>query len=188
MVAGWVGLLYTVNMMVGNDGCYWKGMGRDIIERGRRKYQWKRGRKCWKAREWWGLVGGQEVRKGLKFHLAIWNVLKFHLHIDHILSLSSCYQDKVQRFLNEVRRGNKDYNMMIQNNKEFRNPGIYEKLIDLLQLDEMGTNYPLVRWSNIFKSFFILFYILYLLMIVGICFRLGILSAWYFAFVFITGG
>lgn len=55
------------------------------------------------------------------------------------------YQEKVQRFLNEVRRGNKDYNMMIQNNKEFRNPGIYEKLIDLLQLDEMGTNYPLVR-------------------------------------------
>ncbi|XP_042871587.1 SAP30-binding protein-like [Penaeus japonicus] len=52
-------------------------------------------------------------------------------------------QEKVQRFLNEVRRGNKDYNMMIQNNKEFRNPGIYEKLIDLLQLDEMGTNYPL---------------------------------------------
>ncbi|XP_063603781.1 SAP30-binding protein-like [Penaeus indicus] len=57
--------------------------------------------------------------------------------------LPACYQEKVQRFLNEVRRGNKDYNMMIQNNKEFRNPGIYEKLIDLLQLDEMGTNYPL---------------------------------------------
>ncbi|XP_045595044.1 SAP30-binding protein [Procambarus clarkii] len=52
-------------------------------------------------------------------------------------------QDKVIRCLNEVRRGNKDYNAMIQNNKEFRNPGIYEKLIDLLQLDEMGTNYPL---------------------------------------------
>ncbi|XP_053635775.1 SAP30-binding protein isoform X3 [Cherax quadricarinatus] len=52
-------------------------------------------------------------------------------------------QDKVVRCLNEVRRGNKDYNAMIQNNKEFRNPGIYEKLIDLLQLDEMGTNYPL---------------------------------------------
>ncbi|XP_050719062.1 SAP30-binding protein-like isoform X3 [Eriocheir sinensis] len=52
-------------------------------------------------------------------------------------------QEKVIRFLNEVRRGNKDYNVMIQNNKEFRNPGIYEKLIDLLQLDEMGSNYPL---------------------------------------------
>ncbi|XP_042240377.1 SAP30-binding protein-like isoform X2 [Homarus americanus] len=53
-------------------------------------------------------------------------------------------QDKVNRCLNEVQRGNKDYNAKIQNNKEFRNPGIYEKLIDLLQLDEMGTNYPLV--------------------------------------------
>lgn len=53
-------------------------------------------------------------------------------------------QEKVIRCLNEVQRGNKDYNTMIQNNKEFRNPGIYEKLIDLLQLDEMGTNYPLV--------------------------------------------
>ncbi|XP_042240376.1 SAP30-binding protein-like isoform X1 [Homarus americanus] len=52
-------------------------------------------------------------------------------------------QDKVNRCLNEVQRGNKDYNAKIQNNKEFRNPGIYEKLIDLLQLDEMGTNYPL---------------------------------------------
>ncbi|KAK4319635.1 hypothetical protein Pmani_009420 [Petrolisthes manimaculis] len=52
-------------------------------------------------------------------------------------------QEKIVRCLNEVQRGNKDYNAMIQNNKEFRNPGIYEKLIDLLQLDEMGTNYPL---------------------------------------------
>lgn len=56
------------------------------------------------------------------------------------------------RFLNEVRRGNKDYNVMIQNNKEFRNPGIYEKLIDLLQLDEMGSNYPLVRLNALLYS------------------------------------
>ncbi|XP_076068216.1 uncharacterized protein LOC143040721 isoform X2 [Oratosquilla oratoria] len=52
-------------------------------------------------------------------------------------------QDRIQRLVNEVRHGNKDYNAMIQRKKEFRNPSIYEKLIDLLQLDEMGTNYPL---------------------------------------------
>lgn len=52
-------------------------------------------------------------------------------------------QEKVIKFMNEVRHGNKDYNAMYQSKKEFRNPGIYEKLIELLQLDEMGTNYPL---------------------------------------------
>ncbi|KAK7076241.1 SAP30-binding protein, partial [Halocaridina rubra] len=52
-------------------------------------------------------------------------------------------QEKVIRFMNEVQRGNKDYNAMYQSKKEFRNPGIYEKLIELLQLDELGSNYPL---------------------------------------------
>ncbi|XP_068206573.1 SAP30-binding protein-like isoform X1 [Palaemon carinicauda] len=52
-------------------------------------------------------------------------------------------QEKVKLLMDEVRHGNKDYNAMYQNKKEFRNPGIYEKLIELLQLDEMGSNYPL---------------------------------------------
>lgn len=56
-------------------------------------------------------------------------------------------QDNVTRYVNNVRRGNKDYDIIIQNKKEFRNPSIYEKLIDLLDLDEMGSNYPLDRFD-----------------------------------------
>ncbi|XP_072045031.1 SAP30-binding protein-like [Amphiura filiformis] len=33
-------------------------------------------------------------------------------------------------------------NPKIQNNKEFRNPSIYEKLISYLSIDQLGTNYP----------------------------------------------
>jgi len=56
-------------------------------------------------------------------------------------------QDNVTRYVNNVRRGNKDYDVIIQSKKEFRNPSIYEKLIDLLDLDEMGSNYPLDRFD-----------------------------------------
>jgi len=61
-------------------------------------------------------------------------------------------QDNVTKLVNNVRRG-KNYNAIIQNKKEFRNPSIYEKLIDLLELDEMGSNYALDQfdphfWSN----------------------------------------
>lgn len=35
-----------------------------------------------------------------------------------------------------------DMNYMIQRKKEFRNPSIYEKLIQFCAIDELGTNYP----------------------------------------------
>jgi len=50
-------------------------------------------------------------------------------------------QDNVMKLVSNVYQGHKNYNALIQNKKEFRNPSIYEKLIDLLDLDEMGTNY-----------------------------------------------
>ena len=59
------------------------------------------------------------------------------------------FQDKVSNLLTKVRKGKTDYNKIIQNKKEFRNPSIYEKLIDHLGLDEMGSNYPLVRLKSI---------------------------------------
>ena len=37
-----------------------------------------------------------------------------------------------------------DVNKYIQSNKSFRNPSIYEKLIEYCDLDELGTNYPKV--------------------------------------------
>ena len=55
------------------------------------------------------------------------------------------FQEKILKIVNEAKRGKfKDYNTIIQSNKEFRNPSIYEKLINHLELDEMGSNYPLV--------------------------------------------
>lgn len=33
-------------------------------------------------------------------------------------------------------------NYIIQRKKEFRNPSIYEKLIQFCAIDELGTNYP----------------------------------------------
>jgi hypothetical protein len=33
-------------------------------------------------------------------------------------------------------------NFQIQQRKQFRNPSIYEKLIDHLDIEEIGTNYP----------------------------------------------
>lgn len=35
-----------------------------------------------------------------------------------------------------------DYNRIIQNKKQFRNPSIYEKLIQFCDIDELGTNFP----------------------------------------------
>ncbi|KAB7507324.1 SAP30-binding protein [Armadillidium nasatum] len=56
---------------------------------------------------------------------------------------SAQLQDKVTHFINRIKDGNMDWNRKIQNTKDFRNPSIYEKLIDHLGLDEMGSNYPL---------------------------------------------
>jgi len=35
-----------------------------------------------------------------------------------------------------------DYNKIIQTKKAFRNPSIYEKLIEFCDIDELGTNFP----------------------------------------------
>lgn len=35
-----------------------------------------------------------------------------------------------------------DMNKLIQERKEFRNPSIYEKLIQYCDINELGTNYP----------------------------------------------
>ncbi|XKL64172.1 hypothetical protein PGB90_004258 [Kerria lacca] len=50
-------------------------------------------------------------------------------------------QDKFSNFFEKVHSG-WDLNKHIQNNKAFRNPSIYEKLIEFCNLNELGTNYP----------------------------------------------
>lgn len=51
-------------------------------------------------------------------------------------------QDKITKMYEKMRTSNTDMNKMIQERKEFRNPSIYEKLIQFCDIDELGTNYP----------------------------------------------
>ena len=45
-----------------------------------------------------------------------------------------------------------DMNFSIQQRKQFRNPSIYEKLIDHLEIEEIGTNYPTVYPLSSFSN------------------------------------
>ncbi|KAG8446355.1 hypothetical protein GDO86_013986 [Hymenochirus boettgeri] len=54
---------------------------------------------------------------------------------------SNHLQEKIQRYF-EKKKDGMDMNQIIQNKKEFRNPSIYEKLIQFCSIDELGTNYP----------------------------------------------
>ncbi|XP_032900294.1 SAP30-binding protein [Amblyraja radiata] len=51
-------------------------------------------------------------------------------------------QEKIQKLYDRKLNEGLDMNNMIQRKKEFRNPSIYEKLIQFCGIDELGTNYP----------------------------------------------
>ncbi|XP_056286001.1 SAP30-binding protein isoform X1 [Pseudoliparis swirei] len=55
---------------------------------------------------------------------------------------SSQLQDKIHKLFERKLQGDFDTNNHIQKKKEFRNPSIYEKLIQFCSIDELGTNYP----------------------------------------------
>nr|XP_055023586.1 SAP30-binding protein [Misgurnus anguillicaudatus] len=55
---------------------------------------------------------------------------------------SSQLQEKIQKLYERRLHGDFDTNSHIQKKKEFRNPSIYEKLIQFCSIDELGTNYP----------------------------------------------
>uniref|UniRef100_G3NMU5 SAP30 binding protein n=1 Tax=Gasterosteus aculeatus aculeatus TaxID=481459 RepID=G3NMU5_GASAC len=55
---------------------------------------------------------------------------------------SSQLQDKIHKLYERKLHGDFDTNNHIQKKKEFRNPSIYEKLIQFCSIDELGTNYP----------------------------------------------
>ncbi|XP_033896085.1 SAP30-binding protein-like isoform X4 [Acipenser ruthenus] len=55
---------------------------------------------------------------------------------------SNNLQEKIQKLYERKLHGDIDTNSHIQNKKEFRNPSIYEKLIQYCGIDELGTNYP----------------------------------------------
>ncbi|GAB6022089.1 hypothetical protein CHUAL_006231 [Chamberlinius hualienensis] len=50
-------------------------------------------------------------------------------------------QDKITEKYELMMREGLDSNALIQNKKQFRNPSIYEKLIEVCQIEEMGSNY-----------------------------------------------
>lgn len=51
-------------------------------------------------------------------------------------------QEKITKMYERMKLNNLDMNKVIQERKEFRNPSIYEKLIQFCDIDELGTNYP----------------------------------------------
>ncbi|XP_073444050.1 SAP30-binding protein isoform X2 [Dendrobates tinctorius] len=55
---------------------------------------------------------------------------------------SNNLQEKILKMYERKMKEGTDMNQMIQKKKEFRNPSIYEKLIQFCSIDELGTNYP----------------------------------------------
>ncbi|CAH1107198.1 unnamed protein product [Psylliodes chrysocephalus] len=51
-------------------------------------------------------------------------------------------QDKITKLYEKMSTQQMDMNAVIQKRKDFRNPSIYEKLIQFCDLNELGTNYP----------------------------------------------
>lgn len=50
--------------------------------------------------------------------------------------------EKITKLYEKMETKQMDMNKLIQERKEFRNPSIYEKLIEFCEIDEFGTNYP----------------------------------------------
>ncbi|KAF7272653.1 SAP30-binding protein [Rhynchophorus ferrugineus] len=55
---------------------------------------------------------------------------------------SADVQDKIAKLYERMQTQKMDMNSVIQKRKDFRNPSIYEKLIQFCELNELGTNYP----------------------------------------------
>ncbi|KAL9837442.1 SAP30-binding protein-like [Geothlypis trichas] len=55
---------------------------------------------------------------------------------------SNQLQDKIKKLYERKMKEGMDMNYIIQNKKEFRNPSVYEKLIQFCSIDEIGTNCP----------------------------------------------
>ncbi|XP_014610938.1 SAP30-binding protein [Polistes fuscatus] len=56
-------------------------------------------------------------------------------------------QEKITKLFRKMESGGLDMNKVIQQRKDFRNPSIYEKLIQYCSINELGTNYPPDRFD-----------------------------------------
>lgn len=66
-------------------------------------------------------------------------------------------QEKISEIYKKMRDSHMNMNQVIQGRKEFRNPSIYEKLIQFCDIDELGTNYQPelydpMQWISKFSS------------------------------------
>ncbi|PBC28219.1 SAP30-binding protein [Apis cerana cerana] len=56
-------------------------------------------------------------------------------------------QEKITKLFRKMESSGLDMNKVIQQRKDFRNPSIYEKLIQFCSINELGTNYPPDRFD-----------------------------------------
>lgn len=74
----------------------------------------------------------------------VWNMSSDKIKIppEPLGRCSNQLQDKIKKLYERKMKEGMDMNYIIQRKKEFRNPSIYEKLIQFCSIDELGTNYP----------------------------------------------
>lgn len=78
---------------------------------------------------------------------------KFKIPAKPMEKPSASLVEKITNLYEKMETKNMDMNKLIQERKEFRNPSIYEKLIEFCDIDEFGSNYPLEvydpnKWRN----------------------------------------
>jgi hypothetical protein len=66
----------------------------------------------------------------------------FHLPPEPTTKLDQKFQDNVTNLFQKISNSDFDLNQYIQDKKEFRNPSIYDKLIQFCDINELGTNFP----------------------------------------------
>ena len=64
----------------------------------------------------------------------------------HLRSVCLRFQSKIRHFRSLKSQG-KHFNDSLMSNKAFRNPHIYAKLVEFVEVDEMGTRFPKHLWD-----------------------------------------
>ncbi|GIX72532.1 SAP30-binding protein [Caerostris extrusa] len=79
----------------------------------------------------------------ISFHRSLLNLKREEIQLppESVGRCSKALQDKIGDLYNKKKKG-QDMNASLQRRKDFRNPSIYEKLIQFCNIDEQGTNYP----------------------------------------------